>query len=878
MHRKGHLSQCPAPSGIPILRKKYFKEDKKSNLDSQKQRKWKIVTRGEKAQVTDSELKRKGKTKKIKEKLSQRYRLKDTLKRDCTAPSPRGYASSQSIVMSDERMSNSNICHRPTCAAEQSVQPLIEAKDKSRTMDSIFHDIFADGSLYCPWSLVQAVAGVTQKKMTLKRAATLYCVSPSRLQMCLSCLSILKDGKCEQYNRLLKKMRRYSTCEAVREWLLRMRRMGRCPVSADVKQVCRFIGELQQIRDTGHFIKLYGEETLPQEEWAVLSPSAATQWHSHFKDHISVYGMNPYKFLTSKNSSQVFTCAEVLLGLGDLSHEIIVARGRSNLYCLTQQDQGVARAILTFSAVGQFLSPTIIQKGYNIPQWALSEDSVDLIASPDGRWDPLVFLSWLRIFEQSLTRNGVPRPVILFVHGHPAHTSPAADAFCSAKRIILHSHHHSPINPMDPFIHLLPSLLYHLARTQEQLTALTSIHPLPDHLLPSILADAWTQVSKEKLAGLVFQKSGLVPLTDPECFSVAKYSKLSYFPPLLLLPFKAYLAADESPAELPYYPEPQLHTVYYLHSTKLHQKVPILDKADITQEEPACHGEANERDIVDENISQTCKQYCVAPELHQEVSVVDKVKITQEKPTCHKQMDKKDISDENFCQTDESHCVAPETICNSSMVESGEVVLMESDSISNYSGSLADNLSDNSAQEELDDLLLNCEIQEHLSLSKTILRSPDNQKRSTSCAKWEDKKGCNSLSEACDPLYVGPNTVSDLSIVESDRVIHIHNNVMASMRSSINNREKSHEEHDSSVTCEIQVHGSWPDSTLNSLQTEYLAFDNIHTSLLEDSSLNYQSHNIDHPNLTSNFTNIKLPKNQIKNEETTSARYDKDLL
>ncbi|XP_050732385.1 uncharacterized protein LOC127006495 isoform X1 [Eriocheir sinensis] len=829
VHKMGlgeYLSKCPAPSGSPLQRKKHFKGNKEFDSSNQKQGRWKTVTRGKEAEGTGGEMEGRREAKNMREELRERPELKGILGRDCTANN----ALTKTKVMTDDSMINSSICHQPTSVVDQSPEPFVEVRGKPYTMDSIFRDIFADGSQYCPWSLVRAVAGVTQKKLTLEKASTLYCVSPSRLQMCLSYISILRDGKCKKYDQLVKEMRRYPTREAVREWLLRMRRMGRLPVNADVKQVLRFMGKFGKIKGcTGNFIKLYGEEGVSQEEWAVLSPSATTQWHSHFQDHIFVRcGMNPREFLTSKNRPRVFTSAEVVVGLGDLPLEVIVARGRSNLYCLTHKDQGVARAILTFSAAGQFHSPAIIQKGYYSPQWALSEDSVDLIASPDGRWDPLLFLSWLRLFEERLTQNGVSRPVILFVHGHPAHASPAADAFCSAKRIILHSHHHSPINPMDPFIHLLPPLLHHLAHTQEQLTVLTGIHPLPDHLLPSILADAWTQVSKENLAGEAFQKSGLVPFTGPKHFPPAKYSKMSYFPPLLLQPLKAYLAAGDALADLPYHPEPQLYTIYHLLSAKLCQKV----------------------------------------------SIVDKVNINQEKHAYTEQVDEENIIDENFDETCEPHCVAPDPTCDPSMMESGKVVLMESDSMSN-SGSPADD----STQRELDDSLLNFEVQEGFSLSKSIPSSPDNHERPASCTGWEDKEVCDNLSETCDPLYVGPDPLSDPSVMESERVIHIHNNLMVSMRSPTNTLEKSPEEElGSSVTCEFQAPESWSDSRVSSHQTEHIAYDNVHTGLLEDNAPSSQPHSMGDSDLMCDFTNLGLLKKQIKNEEITPARFDENLL
>ena len=364
-------------------------------------------------------------------------------------------------------------------------------------------------------------------------------------------------------------MRKCAPHEILKEWLLRMRRTGRPPVTADARRVTRHLGNKvgKTIGSTDHFLMMFGEQKMSQEEWVILSSMAALRWHSHFRDHVCVCrGVTPIELLTSKNAPQVFTSAEVLASLGDLPREVTVVRGGSNLCCLTQRDAGVSRAVLTFSAGGQFHPPTILQKGYDLPHWVLSEDSVDLMASPDGRPDPLVFPGWPCHPEQRSAKADVTRPAVLFVHGRAAHGSPAADSFCCAKGIILHSHHHSPINLMDPFIHLLSPLLHHLNRTQEELTTLAATHPLPHCLLPSILADAWTQVSREKLAYEAFQRSGLVPYDDSKYFTLEKYIQIAPFPPLVLEPIKACFACGDAPKGSPFDHEPQTLTVYHLHT------------------------------------------------------------------------------------------------------------------------------------------------------------------------------------------------------------------------------------------------------------------------------------------------------------------------
>ncbi|XP_045122034.1 uncharacterized protein LOC123510748 [Portunus trituberculatus] len=441
----------------------------------------------------------------------------------------------------------------------------------SFTVNDIFQDLFVDWFKcpYCPLTLTQAVSCVLHKQLTEEKASLLYCISPTRLKMCLSRIFKLQRmfKKNDKYYSFLHPMRFYARNDKVIEWMLRMRRMGRYPVKHDVNQIVSYQG-LKELKVTffDKFLSMYGEKKLLFEEWVILSPIAAIQWHNNFHEHVYIRcGMTPSELLTSVNGKRVFTCAEVLVSLGDVPREVTIVRGRSNLYCLTQQSTGVSRAILTFSAAGQFHPPAILQKGYELPHWALTEKNVDLMASSDGRLDPLVFLGWLRRFEQRLTEANIPRPVVLFVHGHAAHGSPAIESFCCSKGIILHSHHHSPINFMDPFIYLLSPLLHHLARTQEQLTTITGTHLLPDYLMPSILADVWAQVSKENLSSKAFQSSGLVPYDDSTCFIDCKESiQMAAFPPLILNPIKTYFPCGDFSDDDSFETEPQICSTYYL--------------------------------------------------------------------------------------------------------------------------------------------------------------------------------------------------------------------------------------------------------------------------------------------------------------------------
>lgn len=728
MHKIGlgePLLQWAAPLG-----KKDLDEDKRLDSTNQKQKQLKTVTWGEETQMDD-------KMRSMKGTYEMDEELKHKPESNCIAASPR-----DNTLTTHDGINTSKLSPQPTSVTEKSDEPLYRASGKPCTMGDIFRDLLRSGfSSYCALSLVQAVADVTHKKSSQQRVSTQYCVSQSRVQHCLSMIKLCRESKYENYHQMLKKIHQYPAIERIKEWLLRMRRMGRSPVSSDVKQVFRFTATTETLnRSIAFFTKLYAEQNLSQEEWAVLTLLSTKKWHFCFVDHIFLNcNMAPNAFLTAKNSPQVFTSAEVLLGLGDLPQEVVVARGRSNLYCLTQRDQGVAQAILTFSAAGQFCPPVIFQKGYYIPHWALSEDSVDLIASPDGRWDPLVFLSWLRLFDQRLTVTEVPRPVVLFVHGHPAHASPAVDAFCSAKRIILHSHHYSAINPMDPFIHLIPPFLHHFARTQEQLTALTGVHPLPDHLLPSVLADAWTQVSKENLAGEAFRRSGLVPYTIHKYFPTEKYTRMSFFPPLVLHPQKTYFSVGDLPQELPYQPEPQLDITLNLYTANLHQKL----------------------------------------------SVLDKVKLTDEISTCSSQGE--NYVEENSDTISEPHCTAPESSNNPSMVESGTVPSMQDD---------ADSSPDMLPQEVFDNLPLECEIQEKSALYESLPSSPDNHESPTA---WEKAEDFDNSNQVCDPLYIGPDPLPDPSVMESAGIIHIHSDTTTTMR--LPPLEKVAEQLDSTFTC-----------------------------------------------------------------------------
>uniref|UniRef100_A0A0P4W2P1 HMG box domain-containing protein n=1 Tax=Scylla olivacea TaxID=85551 RepID=A0A0P4W2P1_SCYOL len=704
MYKEEGLREClqfspaksPGSAHIPILGKKYDKVEEELDFYIQKGRRCKPVSRKDEAEQVEGTVERRGsrKAKRVKQvNWKSEEMLEDVnflVTKSSDSPSNKPLMVTTVTDGSSTSKHKTNKLHRQTttvrdgtCSSTNSPKPSSSSKCcsvavgvTSFTVNDIFQDLFVDWFKcpYCPLTLAQAVSCVLHKQLTEEKASLLYCISPTRLSICLSRIFKLQRmlKKSNKYYSLLEEMRLYSTSDSVIEWLLRMRRMGRPPVKNDVNQVTCYQGNKGQkaVTSVESFLLMYGEKNLSFEEWVILSPFAATQWHNNFHEHVYIRcGMTPSELLTSKNGIRVFTSAEVLVSLGDVSREVTIIRGRSNLYCLTRQSTGVSRAILTFSAAGQFHPPTILQKGYELPHWALTEENVDLMASSDGRLDPLVFLGWLRHFEQRLTEADVPRPVVLFVHGHAAHGSPAVESFCCTKGIILHSHHHSPINFMDPFIHLLSPLLHHFGHTQEQLTTLTGTHLLPDYLLPSILADAWTQVSKENLASKAFQSSGLVPYDDSKCFTGFKESiQMAAFPPLMLNPIKNYFPSGDLSEEVPFETEPQICSTYHL------QTLDICNKSIYHVE----HGRG-------EN---TCKR-----------------------SSCKRLEDREYETDAD--QIHDPLYITPNPVFDQSIREFGKVIHIHSDS-ANVESFIGHSL-ENSPEGELDELPLSCEIQEPVS-------------------------------------------------------------------------------------------------------------------------------------------------------------------
>ncbi|KAK3874036.1 hypothetical protein Pcinc_021010 [Petrolisthes cinctipes] len=348
------------------------------------------------------------------------------------------------------------------------------------------------------WALLTYVDG-----KWMKHAADRHYVCVSRLERCVQYFYNRLDGY--ETKESLTDIIKASTSDHVYEWLLRMRWLGRPPVMSDAYHVMHYVGvDADNIVHDGikTFIREYGAWHGMLGDWLNFA-----QYHEWIKILSTKIGLTMFR---KKYAHRIIATAEVVVGNGPVNvEEVVVMRGHINAYSLVKHSVDTWRVILALSGDGHFFPPLFIQKGYNTPSRDLPPHLL-LAATSDGHPDPLVFLSWLRMLDRSLVK--VKRPVVVLLQGHPTMASPAAISLAIERGLILHSHHPTPLNPVDPFLHLLAPLIYHYKLA----AAADPASPNPVHLLT-----AWNALSNiPNLAKEVFMRAGLIPFAP----TIIKYS------------------------------------------------------------------------------------------------------------------------------------------------------------------------------------------------------------------------------------------------------------------------------------------------------------------------------------------------------------------
>ncbi|XP_042227995.1 uncharacterized protein LOC121870277 [Homarus americanus] len=449
-----------------------------------------------------------------------------------------------------------------------------KAAGMQKTIAAVFKDI---GRYHecCPEMLESAIRATLLRKVAQSLASEIFCIYVGRLSRCLRLMPLLTNAtKDKTYQRTLTRFSSMTDADRFFEWMLRMRQMGRLPVERDKHLVAFYLGMDKVPQGLRTFLLRYGEQSVDYQDWCYMTRPAINNWKLRLSRHLNLHhGVSPEELLSEGNSHRIFSCVELSLSLARVATEVYVQRGYKNTYSFAGlSDEGTC-TMVTFSAAGLFLKPLVLRAGYSMPPWSRSglvdETLFHSGASADGQLDPLVFLSWLKLFNAEIEENKIKKPVLLLVHGHPCHASPAAATYCRREGIILFSHYHWPLNLMDPFLRMSSKFHYHYEASVRKFQDSVGDKPLKKKHFPAVLLDALSLLKEQKeVAVSAFFASGLVPFNmaciksnlHTSCLTSAYTDLMPY--PVKLCRTRSWYGSDGVSGKT-FEPAPQIHLPYW---------------------------------------------------------------------------------------------------------------------------------------------------------------------------------------------------------------------------------------------------------------------------------------------------------------------------
>lgn len=131
---------------------------------------------------------------------------------------------------------------------------------------------------------------------------------------------------------------------------------------------------------------------------------------------------------------RVFNCDESAFFLNPKPGKVLAEKGSKKIYTAAGADEKLnLTVLLTANAAGEIAPPMIVYKYNRIPQQLAEAMPADwcIGKSENGWMTQETFYEYItNIFEPYLTKQGIQRPVILFMDGHSSHLSLPLSTFC----------------------------------------------------------------------------------------------------------------------------------------------------------------------------------------------------------------------------------------------------------------------------------------------------------------------------------------------------------------------------------------------------------------------------------------------------------------
>lgn len=174
------------------------------------------------------------------------------------------------------------------------------------------------------------------------------------------------------------------------------------------------------------------------------------QWFSEVNEYVKTKKLEN----AFKNPRQIFNCDESAFFLCPKGKKVYVRRGEKHVYSITGNDEKEClTTLVTANAAGELPPPMVVFAYERIPANVVTKfpDSWGIGKSESGWMTGETFYEYIsNIFHPWLTRNGVPRPVVLFVDGHASHLTLHLSEFCSNNEIELISLYPNSTHILQP--------------------------------------------------------------------------------------------------------------------------------------------------------------------------------------------------------------------------------------------------------------------------------------------------------------------------------------------------------------------------------------------------------------------------------------------
>ncbi|KAJ8927279.1 hypothetical protein NQ314_020282 [Rhamnusium bicolor] len=171
---------------------------------------------------------------------------------------------------------------------------------------------------------------------------------------------------------------------------------------------------------------------------AVVTEESIRSW---FKDLNEFLDKNHCKEIM-KNPQRVFNGDESGFMLCPKTGKVLAPRGWKNLYQIKMgNDKENLTVLVVFNASGRICPPLIVFLYIRPPKKIDKMPDDWVLAKSDTGWmkSEIFFEFVCNDFHNWLNKNGIKRPVILFIDGHKSHMTLALNQFCEDNGIILYA-------------------------------------------------------------------------------------------------------------------------------------------------------------------------------------------------------------------------------------------------------------------------------------------------------------------------------------------------------------------------------------------------------------------------------------------------------